>query len=130
MAPRRLSLGRNSVINLSARTFGLLLGLLVTPYVVARLGLRVFGFAALVSALSQYGSLLDFGVGFTLARFIAKLDAEGDEEMVRRKAAAGLWSSAGFAAATLAIVLVVVQILPHHLTRGWPPGWQLTALSV
>jgi O-antigen/teichoic acid export membrane protein len=130
MAGRRLSLGRNSVINLSARTLGLLLGLLVTPYVVTRLGLRVFGFAALVTALSQYASLLDFGVGFTLARFIAKLDAEGDHEMVRRNAAAGLWSSTVFAAVIFAIVLAVVLALPHHLTRSWPPGWQLTALAV
>lgn len=130
MARRRLSLGRNSVINLSARTFGLLLGLLVTPYVVSQLGLRVFGFAALVTALSQYASLLDFGVGFTLARFIAKLDAEGDDEMVRRYAAAGLWSSTAFATSIFAIVLVVVTVLPHHLTQSWPVGWQVTALAV
>ena len=130
MPARRLSLGRNSVINLSARTFGLLLGLLITPYVVTRLGLRVFGFAALVTALSQYASLLDFGVGFTLARFIAKLDADGNQEMVRRNAAAGLWSSTAFAAGTLAIVFFVVQALPHDLTRDWPAGWQLTALAV
>jgi O-antigen/teichoic acid export membrane protein len=125
-----LSLGRNSVINLSARTFGLLLGLLVTPYVVTRLGLRVFGFAALVTAVSQYASLLDLGVGFTLARFIAKLEAEGDGDGVRRKAAAGLWSSTGFAVVTMAVVFLVVHALPDHLTRAWPPGWQLAALAV
>ena len=129
MPARRLSLGRNSVINLSARTFGLLLGLLITPYVVTRLGLRCSGSRPGERA-QPVRSLLDFGVGFTLARFIAKLDAEGNEKMVRRYAAAGLWSSTVFAAAMLAIVIVVAQALPHHLTRGSPPGWQLTALSV
>lgn len=125
-----LSLGQNTAVNLGAKAASLVLALFVSAYVVHRLGLRVFGFWAVISAVSQYAALLDFGVGFSLTRFVARADELGDQRDLRHKAASGLWSSVAFAAAITAVTALATAALPSSVTSNWPDGWQPATIFV
>ena len=125
---KRLSLGQNAAVNLGGKGVGIVLSLVVSAYVVNRLGLRAFGFWAIISAISQYAQLLDFGVGFSLTRFVAHYDELGDHGELQRKAASGLWGSVAFAVGLTGLAAAVTAALPHSVTAGWPPGWQIATI--
>jgi O-antigen/teichoic acid export membrane protein/GT2 family glycosyltransferase len=130
---RRLSLRQNSALNLAGTALGLGLGLLVTPYVVIRLGLHAFGFVALISAFSQYAAVFDFGVGTTVMRAIGHHDEQSDVDAIRRKAASALWSSTAFAVVLVAGVALALMALPAHAfgsLADWKPAVLAVALSV
>ncbi len=130
---RRLSLKQNSALNLAGTALGLGLGLVVTPYVVIRLGLHAFGFVALISAFSQYAAVFDFGVGTTVMRAISHDDERADVDAIRRKAASALWSSTAFAVVLVAAVAVVLAVLPTHAfgsLADWKPAVLAVAVSV
>jgi O-antigen/teichoic acid export membrane protein len=65
------SLLRNTAAQAGPAAFGYILSFASAPIVVTGLGLRMFGIWALTGALAQYGGLLDFGIGRSLARFVA-----------------------------------------------------------
>ncbi|MCF8273429.1 MAG: oligosaccharide flippase family protein [Flavobacteriaceae bacterium] len=55
-------------------------GLLLTPYMIRKMGSNEFGLYTLIGALIGYISVLDFGLGHTIIRFVAKYRAEKDKE--------------------------------------------------
>jgi O-antigen/teichoic acid export membrane protein len=57
-----------------------LLGLLLTPYMLRSLGKSEYGLYALIGAFVGYLSVLDFGLGNTIVRYVAKYRAEGDKK--------------------------------------------------
>jgi O-antigen/teichoic acid export membrane protein len=72
-----MSLGRNILWNLGGFVWLTLLVILVTPYMVRRLGLDAFGVWALITASSGYLAAMDFGLGNALIRFLAAEDEGG-----------------------------------------------------
>lgn len=68
---RQDSFVRNTVAQSAPKLLGYALSFVSAPVIVEALGLRKFGIWALTGALAQYGSLLDLGVGISLARYIA-----------------------------------------------------------
>ena len=59
------------------------IGIAFTPYMIAQLGKDEYGLYQLLYAVIGYFSLLDFGLGGTLTRFILKYKAEGDNKKVK-----------------------------------------------
>jgi O-antigen/teichoic acid export membrane protein len=57
--------------------------LLVTPIVVAKLGLTNFGLWSLTGTIAQYGILFDLGVSRAIMRYVAYYNAQGDREKER-----------------------------------------------
>ncbi len=55
-------------------------GLLYTPYLLRQLGQSEYGLYMLIGSLIGYITVLDFGLHNTIYRFIAKYQAENDEE--------------------------------------------------
>ncbi len=106
----------------------MVLSLFVASYVVHRLGLRAFGFWAVVSAVSQYAQLLDFGVGPALTRYVAHFDEREEHGELHRRAASGLWGSVAFMACITALAAGIVLALPHSVVAGWPSGWQVAVV--
>ena len=54
-------------------------GILFTPYMISTLGQVEYGLYQLLYAAIGYISLLDFGLGSTLTRFILKYRADGNK---------------------------------------------------
>ena len=125
---KRLSLGQNTSVNLAGRGVSMVLSLFISAYVVHRLGLRTFGFWAVVSAASQYAQLLDFGVGPALSRFIAHFD----ERSSTTQCSVGLRRACGARSRSLQLSRSFATAfafgLPHSITASWPEGWQLAVV--
>ena len=69
-----------SYINLSLST---IIPLVYTPIMLRMLGQSEYGIYSLASSTISYLSLLSFGFGATIVRYIAKYRAEGNEEEVK-----------------------------------------------
>ena len=69
-----------SYINIFIST---MVGILFTPYMISSLGPTEYGLYQLLYAAIGYISLLDFGLGSTLTRFILKYQSENDVEKER-----------------------------------------------
>ena len=76
-----LSVGATSQILPLLASYGL--NLLLTPYVVGRLGLHDFGIWAMTGAMAQYAALLDMGAARAAQRFVALFHARGEIEKDR-----------------------------------------------
>ena len=130
MSGRRLSLGQNATVNLGGKTISLVLSLFVSAFVVHRLGLRTFGFWAVIAGVSQYAQLLDFGVGPALTRFVAHLDQQGEHATLERRAASAFWGSVAFAVALTLVAAAVVLLFPDSIAQDWPAGWRIAVVAI
>jgi O-antigen/teichoic acid export membrane protein len=125
---------------MASRGSGMAMSLILSPFIVSQLGLRTFGLWALISAVTQYATLMDFGVGgLALTRFVGQLGAIGEDEGLARKGVAALWMSIAFAAVVIGISLGACALLPvvinHHPESGLRPaiigcGINLACLSI
>lgn len=98
--PVQRVIARNTLWNVAGRAWDAVTALILTPYIVARLGLADYGIWGLVGAFTGYVGLLDLGLGSGYAKFIAEYAARGE---VRRISA--MISTALFAYAGLGVVL-------------------------
>jgi len=76
------------------------IGLLLTPFIIRKLGDSEFGLYTLIGAFVGYIAVLDFGLTNTVVRFVAKYQAEKDKE-----------GEENFLATTFLIYLVISSIV-------------------
>jgi O-antigen/teichoic acid export membrane protein len=107
------SLVRNSVALAVPKFSGYVFSFISAPVVLTGLGLRQFGIWALTGALAQYGSLLDLGVGASLARFVAA--HHDDRRLCGQYMAIGWISLAVFAAIFGPAAVFGAPLLAHAL---------------
>ncbi|MBU7007225.1 lipopolysaccharide biosynthesis protein [Phosphitispora fastidiosa] len=74
----------------------LISGLVFTPFLLKSLGQEEYGLYSLIGAFVAYLSIMDFGIGSTITRYVAKYRAEEDEE-----------SQNGFLATCIVLYLVI-----------------------
>jgi len=99
-------IARNTAFNAAGRIWEAVINILLTAYIVPRLGLSAWGLWALVSVFTGYVALLDFGIGSGFAKYIAEHAARDEDEGVSSVVSTGL-----FIYVLLGIVIVAV---------GWP----------
>ncbi len=119
-APRSLShkLVRNTIFNSLGRTSGLLGVLLITPYVVAMLGPRMFGLWSLVLVLTGYLELLDVGLRPAFMRYVAQFHHHEDEQGINRLLTSGFVFAAGAALIVLSLTVIFIQPLLRRMNVG------------
>jgi O-antigen/teichoic acid export membrane protein len=84
---------RNTLANGAASFAGVLVFLILTPFMIVQLGSAAYGvytLALTVSFLGGYAALTDLGIEAATARFVAEARADGDEELVNRLASTTL----------------------------------------
>jgi len=69
---------KNTVYNFLGQFYGLVLGFVVVPYLVHRLGVEAYGVFALAAALGGFAGLLNLGVGKALSKRVAEFYWKGD----------------------------------------------------
>jgi O-antigen/teichoic acid export membrane protein len=72
------TLVRNAVAGGGARAITLVVGLLMTPYVLHRLGEERFGIWALTTVITGFAGVLDLSFKSSFVKFLAELHARGD----------------------------------------------------
>jgi O-antigen/teichoic acid export membrane protein len=97
-------LARNALFGGGARLITLAVGLVLTPYLLARLGADRFGVWALLTFVTGLIGLLDFSLRASFVKYLAESHARGDREGVRSILSTGL-SAYGLFALCLAPLL-------------------------
>jgi O-antigen/teichoic acid export membrane protein len=111
---------RNLLTNAAANWLGFALQVVVafflSPILVQALGLQRYGVWSLVESILAYLVLLDFGVGASVVRFVAKFEATHDYDKVNRVFSTSIciFSLAGCCAIGLATGLAV-GVLPFYV---------------
>jgi O-antigen/teichoic acid export membrane protein len=100
---------RNTLSNYVGALFAILAGFLTTPFLLHHLGLSMLGWWLLITSITEYGRLFDFGIFGALTKYVAQYRATGEYAYGRRIIAAsqGLYVMLG-----LALIAVTVAVAP------------------
>jgi O-antigen/teichoic acid export membrane protein len=122
LAPR---LVRNILANWLALGVATIVGFFLTPFMLRHLGDTGFGLWVLVTTLTGYYGLLDFGLRNSTSRFVAHYAANDDATDLGRVVSTALFTNGAFGILVLAIAGVVAWNLDLLLTV--PGDWTHTA---
>ncbi|HAH20751.1 MAG: hypothetical protein A2Y00_07320 [Omnitrophica WOR_2 bacterium GWF2_43_52] len=75
---------RNTFFNIIGRAWGMLVSFLLTPYIIRSLGLERFGIWAVVTILTTYYGLLDFGLGASFIKYISEFHAKNERDKINQ----------------------------------------------
>lgn len=90
----------------------LLISVLMTPFMVKRLGDAGYGIVALISGLVGYSGILYFGLGAAVVKFVAEHHAREDIDELNATCSTIYGVYLGFGALCLALALILVGPLP------------------
>lgn len=74
----------NTFAGLASNGGSALVGLIVTPLLIAKLGVEQFGFWAVVTAMVNYAGLLDGGLNSTFMKYVAEYAARNEPARIRQ----------------------------------------------
>jgi O-antigen/teichoic acid export membrane protein len=80
----------NTFFNLVGRFWSFLVALLLTPYVLSRLGVEDFGVWILLSVFASSFGLLDVGLGWSFIKYVSEYRAVGEFDRINRVLFAGV----------------------------------------
>ena len=83
------TIARNTLFNAAGRAWEAVVGLVLTPYILYRIGLPAWGLWGLTGAFTSYISLADFGLSSGFAKFIAEDHAKNDTQSISRTVSTG-----------------------------------------
>jgi O-antigen/teichoic acid export membrane protein len=81
---------RNAKFNLFGCIWRIIVGLLLTPYTVNRLGVEIFGVWAMLTVITGFFSLLNCGAGTSFVKFIAEYNARSDHARINQLVNTGI----------------------------------------
>ena len=122
--------GHNSVVQLATQLTVIGVGLLLTPLIVAKLGLALYGVWTFVTVTIGYLTMVDPGLNAAVVRFGSPRYAEGDAVTPARLATLGMaiWLAIGLVASPL--LIVVVPFIETHLKGSATAAGQIGWLTV
>jgi len=98
------------------------MGLILTPFVIRKLGDSEYGLYTLIGSLIAYLSLMDFGIANTVVRYVAKYRAEnnkeGEQNFLGTILLIYLIISAVLLIAGIAVYFKIEEIFKNSLTAG------------
>ena len=108
---------RNALYNSAAWAGSVLIAILVTPYLVRKLGIEGYGVYALLTSLVGYFSLMDLGLGQGVTKYVAEYVARGDHEAVAASVGAALWVQCVLGVLAAGVLVLCADPLLHVLER-------------
>lgn len=106
---RRVIVGTTT--SLAAKAVTMVTWFLLTPFLLRELSATHYGLWVLVGSFVAYGSLLNFGMGNALTKYVAEYKSRGDLASARAVIATSLWLYLGLG---LAAVLLSAAIAPLY----------------
>ncbi len=98
---------RNTAYNSAGRIWQMLVLLLLTPYILHKLGVEVFAVWSLVFVVANYLGLLDFGIRTSFAKYIAEYHTRQDRGAINAVVNCGLLFYLGLSILIVALTLVL-----------------------
>lgn len=96
----------------------LIVGIALVPFILDRVGVRLYGYWLASGEVLAYAAMADFGVLAALPWMIAEADGRGDRAAMKRLISTGACAALVVSAVYLAIVLVLWRIAPALLNIG------------
>jgi O-antigen/teichoic acid export membrane protein len=107
-----------SVLNVASLAASVLVGFFLMPFVVHRLGDRMYGYWSLVGAVLGYYGVLDLGIAPAVSVHMAKAIGEGDNESPNQTLSSAFAGLAGVGLALLLITIVAAALCPFFITSA------------
>jgi O-antigen/teichoic acid export membrane protein len=124
VSSNRPSLKLNALSNVGGLVVNVIIGFFLTPAMLSYLGEKRFGIWTLVSSLVGYYSLLDFGVGSAVFRYVPLFRGQGNHH----KVSAVVSTSMLFYSILSLAIIVLTQILASPVARFFGGGHELSVL--
>ena len=96
---------RNTTFNIIGRFWGILVALVLTPYIIRHIGIERFGIWAIIGVLTGYFGLLDFGIGTSFVKYISEFYTKKEYEKINQVV------NTGFAFYSLLAILIITLSL-------------------
>ena len=97
------TIAHNTAYNAAGRCWEAIAGIVLTVYIIERVGLEGFGLWSLIALFTGYAALFDFGMSSAFSRFIAACAARGDRSGVSGVVSTGFYFYLALGAGLLAI---------------------------
>ena len=114
---RRQSLLGAGVLSVIGATWGAVLALITIPMLVHGLGLAAYGVFSLAFSIAGFGSYLDFGLSWTISKFVAEADAQGDQPLLAAIVRSALLYNTLLGAVFVTVVFFSASWIAHSLLR-------------
>ncbi len=101
---------RNTLYNTLGKSWGIVLNLILVPFLLSYLGAERFGLWALVSVVTGYFGLLDLGFGASFVKFISEYRARSDPERINQVIRTGILY---YAVTSLVVFLLAFPLVPR-----------------
>lgn len=75
---------RNTIYNAIGKFWGILVALLLTPYIIGYIGVEKYGIWVMAGVLTGYFGLLDFGIGTSFVKYISEYHAKKDYNAINQ----------------------------------------------
>ena len=102
----RYRLVTNAVANYAGQFTIVAVGILLTPVIIAHLGVDMYGVWALVVSIQGLGGLFDLGLSTSIVKYVAEHHARGEEEQINRVVSSSFMLHLGIG--TLAMVATLL----------------------
>ncbi|MCU0651302.1 MAG: hypothetical protein MUC52_03620, partial [Candidatus Omnitrophica bacterium] len=102
---------KNTSYNAIGRIWFGVIGVFLTPYIIGRIGVDRFAIWALVSVLTNYFALLDFGVGSSFVKYISEFYTQKDYPRINKLLNTGFGFYFVFALVIIAGTLIFLDPL-------------------
>jgi O-antigen/teichoic acid export membrane protein len=106
---------RNTLAQSTSFVVSSVLSFVLTPLILDRLGLALFGVWAVTCAIVNYGQVVDLGVTSSLSRFVAYYDGRDDPRGIQECVGLGLAAAALVAAVSGVATLLLAPVLAGSL---------------
>lgn len=90
-------------------------GILLVPFILDRVGIRLYGYWLASGEVLAYAAMADFGVLAIVPWLVAQADGRGDREAIRRLLSTGFCAASVLSLLYLALVLLLWQVAPRVL---------------
>ena len=119
---------RSTASNLVGQAVILGTGFFLAPFVLHRVGASDYGLWILISSLTGYASVLEFGISSAVVKYVAEFRVKGEREEMHAliSTALSLYTILGILAILFCVVIAL--LLPHLINV--PPGSQDTAIKL
>lgn len=111
------SVKRNVIASWGAHAINLVIGFFLTRYTLDVLGVSTYGNWLFINSIAGYASLLYFGFGETVSRFVARRHSDGDQRGMNE--VVSLASAVFFGLGCVSFLIALLLALTAHWWGGW-----------
>jgi len=104
---------RNTLYTVVGRFWGIVVTLILTPYIINHIGIDRFGVWAIVGVLTGYFGLLDFGISSSFVKYISEFYVRKDYEKINQTINTGFTFYAVLAIIIIGLSFLLIDPILH-----------------